>query len=186
MKRAVPIIIAAAVIGMAFWLWSVFFPTPEKVIQSRLNALAKAISFSSSGGALGKAYDAQKAANFFTADVDVELNVPGYDSISMHGRDEVLQVALGARARLTSLKVEFPDMNITIDPGGQTAKVNLTAKAMVPGERDISAQEFNFMLKKVDGKWLIYKVETVKTLSDAGTAPRKMGARRALAAHFEA
>jgi hypothetical protein len=77
-------------------------------------------------------------------------------------------------------------MNITIDPGGQTAKVNLTAKAIVPGERDISAQEFNFMLKKVDGKWLIYKVETVKTLSDAGTAPRKMGARRALAAHFEA
>ncbi|HEY2082608.1 MAG TPA: hypothetical protein VGI88_07460, partial [Verrucomicrobiae bacterium] len=68
-------------------------------------------------------------------------------------------------SRLTSLKVEFPDMNVTIDPGGGTAKVNLTAKATVPGEKDISAQEFNFLIKKVDGKWLIYKVETVKTLS---------------------
>jgi hypothetical protein len=193
MKRVVPIIIAAAVIGVAFWLWSVLFPSPEKVIQSRLSALAKAISFTSREGALGQAYDAQKAANFFTTDVEVELNVAGYDSISMHGRDEVLQVALAARSRLTSLKVEFPDMNITIDLGGQTAKVNLTAKAIVPGERDISAQEFNFMLKKVDGKWMIYKVETVKTLSDAGAEPRKMGSapasgavRRALAAHVEA
>jgi hypothetical protein len=144
MKRAIPIILAVAVIGVAFWLWSVLFPSPEKVIQSRLNALAKAISFSSSGGALSQAYDAQKAANFFTTDAEMELNVPGYDSISLHGRDEVLQVALAARSRLTSLKVDFPDMNITIDPGGQTAKVNLTAKAIVPGERDISAQEFKW------------------------------------------
>jgi hypothetical protein len=119
---------------------------------------------------LGQAYDAQKAADFFTTDVDVDLNVPGYDSITLHGRDEVLQVAMASRSRLSSLKVEFPDMNVTIDPGGQTAKVNLTAKADVPGERDISAQEFNFMLKKVDGKWLIYKVETVKTLSDGRSA----------------
>jgi hypothetical protein len=63
------------------------------------------------------------------------------------------------------LKVEFPDMNISLGADGQTAKVNLTGKGTVPGERDISAQEFNFMLKKVDGKWLIYQVETVKTLS---------------------
>jgi hypothetical protein len=165
MKRAIPIIAAISLIGIGIWLWTVLHPSPEKVIRSRLNALANAISFSSSGGVLGRAYDAQKAADFFTTDVDVDLNVAGYDSISMHGRDEVLQVALAARSRLTSLKVDFLDMNVTIDPGGETAKVNLTGKAVVPGERDISAQEFNFMLKKVDGKWLIYKVETVKTLS---------------------
>jgi hypothetical protein len=175
MKRVIPIIVAAAIIGLGFWLRSVWFPSPERVVHSRLDALAKAISFSSNGGMLGQAYNAQKAADFFTTDVDVDLNVAGYDSITLHGRDEVLQVAMAARSRLTSLKVEFLDMNITIDPGGQTAKVNLTAKAIVPGERDISAQEFNFMLKKVDGKWLIYKVETVKTLSDARTMRFEMG-----------
>ena len=56
-------------------------------------------------------------------------------------------------------------MNVTIDPDGQSAKVNLTGKAAMPGQRDISAQEFNFNLKKVDGKWLIYHIETVRTLS---------------------
>src|SRR5258708_6008092 len=71
MKRVIPIILIAAVIGLAVWLWGVLFPSPEKVVRSRLNALAKAISFSSSGGALGKAYDAQKAANFFTTSTSV-------------------------------------------------------------------------------------------------------------------
>jgi hypothetical protein len=165
MKRAVQVIAAAAVIGLAFWLWTVLFPSPEKVIRSRLNALAKALSFSSRGGVLGQAYDAQKAAEFFTTDVAVEVNLTGYEPISLHGRDEVLQIAVAARSRLTAMKIEFPDMNISISPDGQSAKVNLTGKATLPGERDISAQEFNFMLKKFDGKWLINQVETVKTLS---------------------
>jgi hypothetical protein len=165
MKRAVQILLAAAVIGAAFWLWTVLFPTPERVIRSRLNALAREISFNSGSGLLSKAYNAQKVAGFFTTDVDVEIDVAGYDPISLHGRDEVAQIGVAARSRLTSLKVEFPDMNISLGTDGQTAKVNLTGKATVPGERDISAQEFNFMLKKVDGKWQIYRVETVKTLS---------------------
>lgn len=177
MKRVVPIILVIAVIGLAFWLWTVLFPSPERVVRSRLDALAKTISFSSRGGMLGNAYDAQKAAEFFTTDTDIDLNAPGYDSITLHGRDEVQQLALAARSRLASLKVEFLDMNITIAAGGETAKVNLTAKAAVPGERDISAQEFNFMLKKVDGKWLIYKVETVKTLSDGRSAGASVVAR---------
>jgi hypothetical protein len=166
MKRAVQIGAVLVLLGLAFWLWTVLFPSPEKVIRARLNALAHAISFKANGGLLSKAYNAQKAADFFTPDVQVEVNVTGYDPIVLHGRDEVLQIAMAAHSRLTSLKVEFPDMNITVGADGQTAKVNLTGKATVPGERDISAQEFNFMLKKTDGKWLIYQVETVKTLSD--------------------
>lgn len=164
MKRLVQIVLVLAVAGLCFWLWTVFFPSPEQVIRSRLNALAKAISFNSNSGMLSRAYDAEKAAGFFTTNVEVDVNVSGYDPISLHGRDEVFQ-ALQASLRLSSLKVEFPDMNISVSPDAQSAKVNLTGKATVPGERDISAQEFNFMLKKIGGKWLIYQVETVRTLS---------------------
>jgi hypothetical protein len=165
MKRAAQIIAAAVIVGLCVWLWTVLHPSPETIIRSRLNALAKALSFNSKSGLLGQAYDAQKTAEFFTADVDVEVNLAGYEPISLHGRDEVLQIVLAARSRLTSLKIEFPDMNISLTADGQSAKVNLTGKGTIPGERDISAQEFNFLLKKVDGKWLIYQVETVKTLS---------------------
>ena len=165
MKRVLQLVLALAIIGAAFWLWAVSFPSPEKVVRSRLNALAKAVSFKASAGTLAQAYSAQKVSEFFTTDVDLEINLSGIEPISLHGRDEVLQIAMAARSRLTSLAVEFPDMNITFGADGQTAKVNLTGKAIVPGERNISAQEFNFQLKKVDGKWLIYRVETVRTLS---------------------
>jgi len=166
MKRAVQVLVLAALVIFGCWLWTVMFPSPEAVVRNRLNALAKTLSFKSGSGMISQAFRAQKAAEFFTTDAEIEVNVAGYDPVTMHGRDEVQQAAIMARSRLTSLKIEFPDMNITIDPGGQTAKVNLTGKADIPGERDISAQEFNFLLKKVDGQWLIYRVETVKTLSD--------------------
>ena len=165
MKRAIQIVVAVAIIGLAVWGWMALHPSPEKAIRSRLNGLAKTLSFKSGSGSLSQAYNAEKASEFFTQDVDVDVNLSGFEPLSIQGRDEVMGIAMKARSRLTSLKVEFPDMNITIDPDGQSAKVNLTGKATVPGERDISAQEFNFKLKKVNGKWLIYHVETVRTLS---------------------
>jgi SnoaL-like protein len=165
MKRAIQIVLAAAVAGLAVWLWTVLHPSPEKVVRSRLKALAKAMSFKSGAGTLAKAYNAEKVSEFFTPDVVVEVNVAGFEPVSLNGRDEILKIVAAAETRLTSMKVEFPDMNVTFGADGQTAKVNLTGKATVPGERDISAQEFNFQLKKVEGKWLIYRVETVRTLS---------------------
>ena len=166
MKRVFQVLVLAGLVVLGCWLWTVMFPSPEAVVRNRLNALAKALSFKSGSGMLSQAFHAENAAEFFTTDADIEVNVAGFDPLTLHGREEIQQAAMLARQRLSSLKIEFPDMNITIDPGGQTAKVNLTGKAEIPGERDISAQEFNFLLKKVDGKWLIYKIETVRTLSE--------------------
>jgi hypothetical protein len=173
MKRAVQIVLAIAIIGLAIWGWMALHPSPEKVIRSRLNALAKTLSFKSGSGVISKAYNIEKTAEFFTQDVQVDVNPAGFEPLSLHGRDDVMEIVKAAHVRLTSLKVEFPDMNITIAPDGQSAKVNLTGKAAVGGERDISAQEFNFQLKKVDGKWLIYHIETVRTLAAAAADARR-------------
>jgi hypothetical protein len=170
MKRVIQIVLALAVIGLAVWGWMALHPSPEKAIRSRLNDLATTLSFKPNSGRLAQAYNAEKVSEFFTPDVEVEVNLTGVDPVSLRGRDEVMRIAMAARARLTSMKVEFLDLNIMIDPDGQSAKVNLTGKGIVSGERDISAQEFNFKLKKVDGKWLIYHVETVRTLSSVTTA----------------
>jgi len=35
----------------------------------------------------------------------------------------------------------------------------------VEGEGDFQVQEFNFKLKKIGRTWLIYRIDTVKTLS---------------------
>ena len=171
MKRVVQLLFILALVGLGYWLWTVFFPSPEKAIRSRLNAFAKAVSFDSRGGLLSQALNAEKIGDFFTQDVDIEIDVTSYPKMSLQGRDEVQQAAMGARSRLTALKVGFVDINVKLDPDGQGATVDLTGNANVPGEKDVSAQEFKFVLKKVDGKWQISHVETVKTLSLRSVSP---------------
>jgi hypothetical protein len=165
MQKSFRAIGVAALIGLGVWGWLFFFPGPEKVIRSRLNNLAKTISFESKDGLISRGYNAQKAGEFFTRDVEVSLDMRGDHLITISGRDEIVERAMLAARMLKTLKVEFLDINVTLDPDKQTAVANLTGNANTSGEREFNVQEFNFKFRKVDGKWLIYKVETVKTLS---------------------
>jgi hypothetical protein len=165
MQKFVRIVAAAAIIGLGVWAWFIFFPSPEKAIRSRLNTLAKTVSFEPKDGIVKRGYSAQRAAGFFATNAEVNLEVRGFQALNFNGRDEILQAMLMAAKAWRGLKVEFLDINITIEPDKQSAKANLTGKATAPGERNFDVQEFNFYFRKVDGDWLIYKVETVKTLS---------------------
>jgi hypothetical protein len=161
---SIRVILLAALIAVGIWSWHVFFPSPEKVIRKRLVELAKAASFSPKEGLIAKAWNASTLGDFFTADVEVTVNVPGTQH-TISGRDELLQAAVGARSAVSSLTIEFPDIKVTVAPDRTSAVVNLTAKGKVPGERDFYLQELRMRLIKVKRDWLIKQVETVKTLS---------------------
>ena len=77
MKRVVQILVLAALVIAACWFWTVLFPSPEAVIRGRLNSLAKTLSFNSQSGMVSQAFAAEKAADFFTTDVDIDVNVTG-------------------------------------------------------------------------------------------------------------
>lgn len=164
MQKFVRLCGVAALIGLGVWGWFFFFPGPEKVIRSRLNNLAQTISFEPGDGMISRGYNAQKAGDYFTPDVEVSIDMRGEESMSVSGRDEIVQRALLAARMLKLLKVEFLDINVTLAPDKQSAIANLTGKASTSGEREFNVLELNFKLKKVEGKWLIYKIETVKTL----------------------
>ena len=66
---------------------------------------------------------------------------------------------------MSGLSVEFLDINVTVEPDRKSAAADLTLKARVAGEKDLIVQELKFTLRKIDGTWLIIRVETVKTLS---------------------
>lgn len=155
----------AALIGLGIWGWLFFFPGPEKVIRSRLHNLARTVSFEPKEGTLARGYSAQKAAGFFTLDAEIIVEARGIATLQFSGRDEILQRALAGTRVLRGLKVEFLDINVTVEPDRQTAKANLTGKWTLAGENEFNVLEFNFLLRKVDGTWLIYRVESVKTLS---------------------
>jgi hypothetical protein len=61
--------------------------------------------------------------------------------------------------------VKFLDLNVTLSPDKTEAVVHLTGEARVPNERDLFVQELKFQLRRIEGKWLIVRVETVRTLT---------------------
>jgi ketosteroid isomerase-like protein len=154
-----------ALLALGLWLWSVLFPGPEKIIRKQLAAVAEVASFAGNEGPLSKASNAAKLAGYVSVNTQVTFDAPGHGQQILSGRDEIQQFALGVRSTLGSLAVEFLDVNVTLAADKQSATVDLTARVKVGGESSSYVQEMKFVLKKMDGQWLIVRVETVKTLS---------------------
>ena len=166
MQKSFRVILVLALIAAGVLAWRVLFPSPRNVIRSRLRNLAETVSFEAGQGMIPKALKARQLADYFTPDLKTVANIRGYGTCAWDGRDELIQNAALKMQQLGALKVEFKDINITLETGNQSAVANLTAAATVPGERDFFVQEFNFKLRKIGGHWLICQVETVNTLSE--------------------
>jgi hypothetical protein len=120
-------VVVLALLGA--WLWTIWFPSPQKIIRQRLEAVAKCVSFTPGEGVL------------------------------------VHLAALNARSAFGSLKVKFLEVRVTVAPDRQSASVNLTADADISDQRDAFVQEIKILLRKIDGEWLITRVETLRTVS---------------------
>jgi hypothetical protein len=157
-------ILIASVIVLGFWVWHVLFPGPEQRIRKQLTELARTATIGSNESQLGRVANAQKLTMFFTPDAELVVDVPGRLQHTFNGHDEIREAAVGTRAALRSLQVEFFDMVITVSPDKQTAVAQLTAKATMPGENVPEVQRIKAEFKSVNGEWLINRAETVKAL----------------------
>ena len=165
MKRVFQFVLLAAIIAFGIWLWFILFPSPEKIIRTRIAKLARDASFSSNQNPVVIAYDAQKLGGYFSTNVEVTLDVPGKFNHAFVVRDEIVQAAIAARPSVVGLKVEFPDVNVTVAPDKNSAVADVTLEATVYGEHETIIQELKFTFEKSEDGWVIKKVETVRTLS---------------------
>ena len=164
MKIAVRLIFLAALVALGFWLWGVFFPNPQTVIKNRLNKIVRLASFSAHEGNFSRVAAVEKLGAYFTEEIEIMVDVPHEESHTFNRREELMQAALAARSALSALKVDFPDINVDLDPGKLSATADVTLRADVNGEKNAVIQELKVYLRKVDGKWLIYRLDTVRTL----------------------
>ena len=165
MKIILRLVLLAALVALGVWLWSVWFPGPEKVIRQRLIKLARTASFAPGEGNLAKLAAVESVASYFATNVEVDINVPGPVQHTLLGRAEIRQAALGARERLRGLQVTFPDVNVTVAPDKQSAVADVTIEVHIAGDSDTVVQEMKFTFQKTEDGWLISRVETVSTLS---------------------
>jgi hypothetical protein len=165
MKTVFRLVLLAALAAGGFWLWTVLFPSPEKVVRRQIARLAATATFKADANNLTRAGKAMKLVSFFAPDGQITFDASGYPGRTLSGRDEIKETALAGFAGLPQLKVEFLDVTIHLGADRQTADVSCTARVDIGDRKDYGVQEMRFQLKKTDGKWLITLAATVKTLS---------------------
>jgi hypothetical protein len=165
MKRKLQVLLLLVVAAIAlFILYRRAFPNEPRLIRQRLAALAGAASFSQRPSALANLAAGEQLRDFFTSDLQVEVDLPEGGHATLTSREDILQAALAARATLDGLRVQFLDVNVTVGPGHETATAHLTVKATQPGDRDFFVQELKLQLRKEEGRWRVFRVETIRTL----------------------
>lgn len=165
MKILFRIVLFAALIALGYWLWTVFFPSPETVIRKRLNKVAELASFKSGENTIIGGAKILELVSYFAPNIEIIVDTPVQSRQTLTGNDELQTAALGVRQSFRGLQVELLDQNIQVSADKTEATVNLTGKARLPGDRDMFVQELKFFLRKIEGKWLIIRVETVRTLT---------------------
>lgn len=164
MKIVVRFVLMLAVAALGVWLWLVLFPSPEKVIAGQFEKLARAASVRPGEGYLPRLIGAQKVGGFFSDSVEVNIDLPGRQQHATMSRDDIVQAMLAADSS-GGLTVKFPDINVAVGADKETAQADITVEARVPGGQDMMVQAMKFTLRKIAGKWLITRVQTVRTLS---------------------
>jgi hypothetical protein len=164
MKIASHLVLLAMLAGLGFWLWTVFFPSPEKIVLKKIASLAATATVNAADGNITRAAKASNVVSDFSNDAEIVFDISGVGARTLSGRDEIRESAMGGFANVPSMKVQFFDATAKVGADKQTAEVNCTARVNVGDSKDFGIQELRFQLKKIDGDWLITRAETVKTL----------------------
>lgn len=164
MKIAIRIVLLVAIAALGFWLWTVLFPGPEKIVLKKVSSLAATVTFNEQDGNITRAGKVSNLIGYFSTDAQIVVDIPGTGAGTLSGRDEIREAAAGGFTRLAALKVEFLDATAKVAADKLQAEVNCTAKISAGNSKEFGVQEVRFQFKKIEGNWLITRVETVKTL----------------------
>jgi hypothetical protein len=147
---------------------SQIYPSEAARILRSLDDLAALLSYPEGEGNLAAVQRTSTAVDYFTPDVNIDINVPGVDEFRLNNRDELQHLLLAARRYSPHVNVQLLDPIVDLDVTGDSATVRLTAVASIAGinrhQDELSAMEARLQLRRTAGHWRIARAETVDTL----------------------
>lgn len=146
-------VLAAALAVYLAWTW--LLPGPEKIIRKRLAEMRELVSFSSNEGPLAKLANSEKLLGYFTPDIEIRINIPGRQDLSLSGREDLRQAILGARSQVDSIHMEFHDIRVMVDATKTSATTLVTVRADGATGGEPFVERMRIYFTKTDGKWLV-------------------------------
>ncbi len=156
----IALILIAAGIGIFFTL----FQSEEKRVKKQFLLLSESISKEPGETIFTMDQKIKKTGSLFGE--SCEIHIPAYSLSGSLTRDEVVSYAVRGRLYASELLLKFYDFHIAF-PAENEATVRLTARLtgkLTTGEAINEAHEFDCLLKKIEKKWLLTKIEVVEVL----------------------
>jgi hypothetical protein len=164
MVRFKNIIIGALVVVIGIGVTIYFFPSEEKKIKKQFRLLAEWVSKDPGENTFTMAYKVKNIGTLF--DGTCEFKIPVYSFSGSYTPEEISGYAARGRLFCSQLYLKFYDLVIVFPEKG-VAKVTLTAKLTGKsnvGEYIDETHELEFVLKKIEKRWLFSKFEVVEVL----------------------
>lgn len=146
-------------------------PSEERAIRNELSGIAETLSVPASDGDLGRLARVASLRKALAPDVQVSTGViprPGAQTPSeISGRDGVLALVGRWSPPPGGVRVEFVDMQVTLDASRTNAQVYCTVQ-LTSGTSDkpiVDARELTLGVSRIDGEWLITSIRPEETLN---------------------
>ena len=165
MKKQIKLLALVALIAGGTWLVFALRPNEEKIIQRRLEELARAASFRAGESPLVALGAVQTLRGFFTADVSIRARLGSLGERTVEGLDELTELIAGARQGVAGADFKFTAARVEVAADHESAVVLSALQYRLGAERSADACDLRFTLRKIDGRWRIAKVETVELLN---------------------
>ncbi len=139
-------------------------PDEAALVRRTLTRLAETVSFPANESPFLRLANASKLRDFLEAEVEVQFEYERFGTRIVQGRAEVVQFATVARETLKQARFQLLDITVKLGADGAAATAYMTLLGDVSGEKNAISQELKVNLKKLEGKWQVARVETLRTL----------------------
>ena len=153
--------VVVALVMAALTVWVLNRPSEEARVRRVIEGMARDASFKGREGNLSKIAKIESIAAAFTENAELHVDQVVPLESSVQGREAIRGMLMAGAPFVGAVDVKVHDVQVTLGAEGE-AKAVLTASVRTGGGKgEFNAQEFEFRMVRMEGRWRVRRIEAV-------------------------